>query len=219
MPLRFSSFCFLPLVATLTPFIGVGVVSAVLPAPALAPEPDPIPRSWQLDLKPGELRLARLQRPDGSVAAYFYMSYRVTNKTGEDVLLAPSFELADGEGTVLRSGRGVPLDVSDAIRKELGNPLIEDQISILGMLLQGDENAKDGLVIWPAGSLSSSELTVYAAGFSGEVKFVSALNPKSKQREQVATYKTLKLRYKTGGDMTNRGTEPFTPFEQSWIMR
>lgn len=219
MPRRTFSVRILPIVAACTPFIGVGLVSAMLPAPAMAPEPDPIPRSWQLDFKPGDLRLARVQKADGSVAAYFYMSYRVTNKTGEDVLLAPSFELADGEGNVYRSGRGVPLDVSDKIRKELGNSLIEDQISILGMLLQGDENAKDGLVIWPANSMTSSELTVYAAGFSGEVKFVSAMNPKTKQREQVATYKTMKLKYKSGGDMSNRGSEPFSVIEQTWIMR
>ena len=203
--------------------IGVlGVSLATVPTVSAfhAPEPDPIPRRWQLDYKPGALRMAKFTKADGSSASYLYMTYRVTNKTGEDVLFAPSFELADGQGGVFRSGRGVPLDVAAKIQKDLANPFLEDQISILGMLLQGDENAKDGLVIWPFDNLTASEITVYAAGFSGEVKMApSFVDPKTGQPVQTATYKTSMSRFKTGGDMTKRGTDAFEPYETTWIMR
>lgn len=195
--------------------VAVPTVNAVLSAP----EPDPIPRRWQLDLKLGDLRMAKLPGKDGSLRSYVYMTYQVVNKTGEDVLFAPSFELADGEGNVLRSGRGVPLDVADKLQADLQNKFLEDQISILGMLMQGDENAKDGIVIWPLENMTASELTVYAAGFSGEISQVEIKDPKSGGMSKIAIYKTHMSRYKTGGDMTHRGSEAFTAYENSWIMR
>ncbi len=184
-----------------------------------APEPDPIPRRWQLDAKVGPLRLTRVTQNDGTIRSYFYLTYHVTNKTGEDVLFAPTFELANGEGEVLRSGRTVPIDTSTKIQNDLENPFLEDQISILGMILQGDENAKDGVVIWPANDLNVSELTVYASGFSGEVALVEVKNPKSGEATKVPLYKTLMLRYKSEGDMTERDSVPFEAFENKWIMR
>ncbi|XVJ60549.1 MAG: hypothetical protein HEQ23_14590 [Tepidisphaera sp.] len=201
--------------------LGVAGLSLSIPQASarFAPEPDPIPRRWQLDLKPGPLRLARVANRDGTTQTYVYMTYRATNKTGEDVLFAPSFELADGEGNVLRSGRGVPLDVASKIQSDLNNPFLEDQISVLGMMLQGDENAKDGIVVWPLANLTASELTVYAAGFSGEVAQVEIKDPKSGALVKEPMYKTFMARYKTGGDMSNRGSEPFEPYETTWIMR
>lgn len=194
--------------------VSVPAVNAML----AAPEPDPIPRRWQLDFKIGPLRMAKVAGKDGSVRSYLYLTYQVVNKTGEDVLFAPSFELSDGEGNVLRSGRGVPLDVVDKLQGDLQNKFLEDQISILGMLMQGDENAKDGIVIWPFDNMTASEVTVYAAGFSGEVSQVEIRDAKGAM-QKVAMYKTHMSRYKTGGDMTNRGSEPFTAYENTWIMR
>lgn len=200
---------------------GMVVEQSVAAGAWVAPEPDPIPRRWQLDVKMGPLRLARLSGRDGATRSYVYLTYRVTNKTGEDVLFAPSFELADGEGKVIRSGRGVPLDVATGIQENLNNPFLEDQISILGMMLQGEENAKDGIVIWPLENLMASELTVYAAGFSGEVVMGPAFPDKDRAgaMKQVPLYKTMMSRYKTGGDMSMRGTEPFEAYETTWIMR
>lgn len=198
---------------------GVSLWSIPQASAWFAPEPDPIPRRWQLDLKPGPLRLANVTLRDGTTRAYLYMTYRATNRTGEDVLFAPSFELADGEGNVLRSGRAVPLDVASKIQGDLNNPFLEDQISVLGMMLQGDENAKDGIVVWPMGNLTASEITVYAAGFSGEVAQVEIKDSKTGALVKEPMYKTFMARYKTGGDMSGRGSEPLEPYETTWIMR
>ncbi len=184
-----------------------------------APEPDAIPRRWQVDVKMGELRLAQFPQADGSVKSYFYLTYRVTNHTGEDILFAPGFELANGEGEVIRSGRGVSIEAANTIQKNLQNTYLEDQISVLGMLLQGDENAKDGIVIWPANQMHLSEVTVYAAGFSGEVKVQPAKDPKTGETVAYPLYKTMMVRYKLPGDLGPHGSEPFGPDETKWIMR
>ncbi len=62
--------------------------------------------------------------------------------------------------------------MTDQILELLGNPLLEDQNEILGDILIGEENAKEGLVVWPAGDADVNELTVFATGASGRVRKV-----------------------------------------------
>lgn len=138
------------------------------PAAAAAPEPNPVPRRWQLDVEVGPLRMATVETPEHGRRDYLYMAYEVVNNSGEDLLFAPMFELATDEGDLLRSGRGVPAAVTQELLRRLENPFLEDQISIIDVLLQGEENAKEGLVVWPAEGLKVDELSIYAAGFSGE---------------------------------------------------
>src|SRR5690242_18478643 len=77
----------------------------------LAPEPDPIPRRWELTIEPGPLRIAVVDIPGQGLQNYFYFTYKVTNTSGGDLLFAPSIDLATSTGEVLRSGRDVPAAV------------------------------------------------------------------------------------------------------------
>ena len=74
---------------------------------ALAPEPDPVPRRWQLEIQPGDLRVAMVDVKDPATGtttpkSFVYMTYTVTNNSGQDLLFAPMFELSDGSGKVIR---------------------------------------------------------------------------------------------------------------------
>jgi hypothetical protein len=143
----------------------------------------------------------------------------VSNSTGQDLLLAPAFDLATEAGEMLRSGRDVPADVTRQILEQLNNPYLQDQISILGMLLQGEENARDGLVIWPADNLQPGELIVFATGFSGETKTVDVKDAKSGEMTKATLRKTMMLRYQVPGELRQVGSTPFPVAEQRWIMR
>ncbi|MCA3004145.1 MAG: hypothetical protein ACK51N_02410 [bacterium] len=144
-----------------------------------APEPSPVPKRWQLDAAFSPLRVATVEVPNVGPRAFYYLTYKVANNTGQDLLFAGSFELATADGKVYRSGRNVPAEVTAELIARQSNPLLQDQIAILGNLLQGPENAREGLVVWPAEDLSPGTLTVYAAGFSGETAIVQA--PRSAQ--------------------------------------
>jgi hypothetical protein len=183
-----------------------------------APEPDPIPRRWQLTIEPGPLRIATVETSQGP-KAYFYLTYKVTNASGGDLLFAPSFDLATDRGDVLRSGRDVPAAVTKSLLESLGNPYLEDQISIVGNLLQGEGNAKEGLVVWPANSLRLTQLEVYAAGFSGETKSIDIQDPKSGKAAKATVRKTLQIRYQPPGEIRDQGSRPFDVIEQRWVMR
>lgn len=211
----------------------VDVFAALTPAPraAAAPEPAPIPRRWQLEVEPSPLRTVVVETPGIGPRAYFFLTFKVTNNSTADLLFAPSFELATDDMQVYRSGRDVPVVVTNRIKDLLQNPLLEDQISVVGTLLRGEENAKEGLVIWPVPELHGSELAVYCAGFSGETVTLevpvplplqaaagSGTNAQPKTEKKILR-KTLELRYRLPGDLHPGSDEPLRPYEKRWIMR
>lgn len=181
-----------------------------------APQPDAIPSRWEFDLRPGPLRITTVHVEGQGPQAFFYMPYYVENNSGEDRFLAPRFELATEEGDIVRSGgSAVPRSVVQTLIARFQNQLLEDEISMLGPILQGPENAREGLVIWPAGELTVDEVTVYASGFSGETKqFVRPDNG-----EIVVLRKTRMLRHATPGNIDVNSDRPFRRTMDRWIMR
>lgn len=187
--------------------------------PGMAPEPDPAPRRWQLAIEPGSLRVASVEVAGKGRQAYFYFTYKVTNGSGNDLLFAPSFDLGVDAGSVRRSGRDVPADVTKTILADLESKDLQDQIGIVGMLPQGEENAKEGVVIWPVNETHLAEISIYAAGFSGEMRTVSSKDPKTGKTSTTTVRKTLMLRFQGPGDLQNVGSNPLPLVEQRWIMR
>lgn len=183
------------------------------------PEPDPLPKRWQLDLDVGPLRVASVDVDDKGPSLFYYLTYRVTNNSGQDLTFAPVFELGTDEGELYRAGKDVPRSVRQELLKRLGNPLLEGQISILGTLLQGKENAKDGLVIWPVGDTNVDEIAIYAAGFSGETTTVEFKDPKTGEAKEVTLRKSYMVRYDLPGSLSRRGSVPIEPKAERWIMR
>lgn len=196
-----------------------GVVLTSVAAVGLAPEPNPVPQRWQFDVRVGDLRFTKTESPDGQIRGYYFLTYRVVNNAREDLLLAPLFELTTEKGEVLRSGRDVPQGVTRKILDEIDNPLVQDQISILGTLLQGEENGREGVVIFSAPSLEAREFTIFASGFSGETAVYEVRDPKTGVVRKETLRKTLGLDYKIPGDMVDRVNEPIPLFEKRWVMR
>ncbi|MEM8757338.1 MAG: hypothetical protein AAGF47_06110 [Planctomycetota bacterium] len=178
-----------------------------------------MPQRWQLDLDVGPLRLAVIDVEGIGPQPYWYLTYRVTNNSGRDLQFAPVFDLTTESGEVIRAGVGVPRSVRENLLGLLDDPLLEDQISIIGVLLQGRENAKDGLVIWPAGELSGDEMAVYAGGFSGETQRVEFKDPETGEPVTLTFRKTYMIRYDTPGSLLGRGSRPVEVATERWIMR
>lgn len=180
-----------------------------------APLPDPVPRKWELRFEPGELRTAVVSLPDAGPTAFYYMTYYVENNTGDDLYFAPRFELVTDAGEVMRSGREVPREAVDKILAILDEPLLLDEIRVQGNLLQGPENAREALVVWPVGSLDVDEVSVYAAGFSGENEIVQ----RPDTGETVVLRKTKMLRHLVPGTLNPRRESPLRRTVERWILR
>jgi hypothetical protein len=196
----------------------LAVVLGAIASIGMAPEPDPVPRRWQLAVEPGPLRMATFDVPGRGPAPYFFLTYKVTNTSSTDLLFTPMFDLVTEDGQIYRSGRDVPSEVTRAALELLSSPFLQDQVSIVGMLLQGEANAKEGLVIWPVPAMEASELSVFASGFSGETRGVPVKGPDGKTHN-VLLRKSLMIRYKPPGDLRAVGSNPVVVSEQRWVMR
>jgi len=186
------------------------------PVAALAaPQPSPVPTRWELDLRPGPLRIIHLDVPELGPRTYYYMTYLVVNNSGQDLTFAPSFQLTTDDGEMVRSGEDVPLWVTRELLTRIRNPFLEDEIGVLGMLEQGEENGVEGLVVWPARNLKVDEVVIYAAGFSGETRRIR----RPDTGEEVTLRKVMMLRHATPGEQTRRGSLPLERTVQRWILR
>ncbi len=191
-----------------------------LPLAGLAPQPDPVPRRWELDVVFGPLRIGAVEIEGVGAQPFYYLTYKATNNSQRDLLLAPSFELADGSGTVIRSGRNVPPAATQALIARQQNPFLKDQIAVLGPILQGPEHAREGLVAWPAESLKPDSLTVYASGFSGESASVQPpAGHDGSPHPTVVLRKTRMLTYEKPGDLTGRPDAALPLAAARWVMR
>lgn len=192
---------------------GAGALSA------MAPEPDPAPKRWELDVVMGPLRVATGEVPGQGLRVFYYQTFQVTNNTGREVFFAPAFELGTERGDVVRAGRGVPGSVVRGLLDRLENPLLMDQYAVIGPLLQGEENAREGLAVWLAPDVNSDEMSVYAIGFSGESEKYVVTDPATGERAEKVLRKTLRLTYCLPGELHNRGATPLEECGRRWIMR
>jgi hypothetical protein len=180
-------------------------LSAFVAEVVAAPSPSgtvlaaPVSAARDLDFEPTELRLFR--DPE-SGRHYWYFTFEVVNKTGQDQRFAPRIELLTDEGRIVRQGDGVPGRVQKEIKAYLKNPLLEDQFEILGTVLQGEENARTGLVVFAADELHPTELAVFVQGLSRDTKKTE--NPKT--GELVTLRKSTRIDYLVPGDPQPKGT-------------
>jgi hypothetical protein len=192
--------------------IGAILLAVVVDAAAAYPKPAAVPTRWELDFKPGPLRLY-VDPVDRR--AYWYLSYTVTNRTRDDQIWAPTMVLFTDAGEILPSGEGVAARVEESIRELLGNALLETQNEVIGDLYQGREHEKDGLAVWPASNTSVNEMALFVGGLSGETARVR--NPVT--GDELILRKTLQRNYLVRGDALPRGSRPIEMVSQEWVMR
>lgn len=230
-PAARRGFARLALLAAVAGSLAVAGVGAALAQPAgrelerrsTAPRPRPIATKWEFDFRPGPLRIAQVTH-DGATRLYYYLTYQVVNRSGEDRPLAPSFELRQDTGlspVPMRSGSGsgVPSEVVDALIARLGNPLLLDQVAIVGTLGQGPENARDGIVVWPATDDETDSVTVYASGFSGEFQVYRTRDRETGRYRDHQLRKTLLMQFATPGKLGADLDTPLAESEREWVMR
>lgn len=181
----------------------------------LAPQPDGLARRWLLDTTFGPLRVLSVETSSGP-RAFYYMTFKAVNNTGRDQVLAPTFDLVDGEGNITKAGKDVPAEATAAAIARLNNPLLQDAVSVIGPIGTGAENAKEGVVVFACEDLTPGAIKVYAAGFSGET---AAVKPPQKDARLVILRRTRELKFADPGDLSGRRDLPLELVDQGWVMR
>ena len=197
-----------------------------------APQPSEVPVDWELTFQYKDLQPMQVHVPgEPSPRLFWYLRYAVTNRTGKDQIYIPSFELYTRTGQLIRAGENVPTYVFEHIREVLNDPFIKDASEITGKLLQGEDNAKDGLAIWPDFDPSAGTIKLFIGGLSGETAEVQLPRPvrvremdvdgriKEVIKTKLILSKTLQLTYEIPGQKEGRLRAPIKFVGKKWIMR
>jgi len=177
-------------------------------------EPSRVRVSWELDFKYGPIERVFVD-VDGKPTPFWYIRYTVTNNSGKDVLFTPSFELVSENGVALEAFKGVPNSVFEKIKGLYKNSLLMSPTEIYGKLLQGADNARDGVIIFPAIDPNARNFKLFVMGLSGETTD-KVINPLT--NKPVLLQKTLELDINIPGQAL--GIEPTSKVTaSSWVMK
>ncbi|MFP3938052.1 MAG: hypothetical protein ACLFVW_06885 [Phycisphaerae bacterium] len=205
--------------------VGASAVSAL--------EPSEVPTSWQLDFEYERPRPVELQLPGESrPRVYWVMLYTVTNNTGQDRIFVPDFVLYTDTGQMLHAGTDVPSRVFRRVKRIYNQPLLKDLSDITGKLLQGEDNARTGVAIWPDYDAQAGSFDIFVGGLSGESAEVTLPAPvtvtesdpltgemREIRKSQVVLSRTLRIRYSVPGEAAGRLNAPVRKERTDWVMR
>ena len=206
-------------------------VATLRPLPA-APQPSDARIAWEIDIdyKPPQPIMVKI--PGRSKPQLFwYIPYTVTNRSGKDRLFVPEIVLYTNTGQVLRAGEGVNTVVYQTIKRLHNNPLLYDMVGITGKLLQGEDNARDGVAIFRDFDPKGASFEIFFGGLSGEIALtrlprpimVKEIGPGGKQimveKDTITLVKTLKLKYTLGTEARDRPNAKVRLLRKGWVMR
>ncbi len=189
---------------------------SVVPPPTdgskLIPQVKPATKS-DLELRPGSLMLVT-DAPTGQ--RYWVFNYTIVNKSGKTRRFSPRFDLLMGGGEILSGGSDVPAEVSRRLQRAVAKPEAIDQFQIMGEILEGEANAREGFVVWPAKG-DSKEVTLFVTGVSAA--FDRVKDPATGKETLVRRTWTRTYAVPGTADPRVSSEATFDPLKDAWIMR
>lgn len=186
------------------------------------PKPSPYPVSWDFKFTHGPLRRVMVDVAGQGRQAFWYMTYQVTNDTDQERIFLPVFEMMLKDGKILRSDKNIPAVVFDVIKSREKIKFLEPYPAIAGELRLGEDQARDGVAIWPEVMTEMGNFSVFASNLSGEaVVFKDSKGEPVKDSEgkPVILRKTLQINYLVRGDELYPGQDRVEELGQEWVMR
>lgn len=179
------------------------------------PKPSIYPISWELAFKHATPRRIVVNVPgQGQPQAYWYMTYTVENDGKEERMFLPDFELFLPDGRLIRSDNNISPIVFNAIKAQSNDSLLQSSLKIAGVLRIGEDEAKDGVAIWPEPMPRLEHFSIFVQGLSGEA--VTIQGPHNKP---IILRKTLELDYIFRGDEFYPDQTKVDPSGEAWVMR
>lgn len=191
-----------------------------------APQAGLISPSWELDIEFADPQRITINTPEGP-QTYWYVLYRVINRTGKDVRFFPSARIVTNTLKVVDAGDGVHPGVYDSIaaRHRLDFPFFAPPTKVTGLLLQGVANARESAAVFRPFDPEASSFKVYLHGLAGEKVRVNntAFDPTQPESEDnprsFLAQRTLEISYDLPGDRNTRTTATPIRRDRQWVMR
>ena len=165
-------------------------------ARAQAPDPQLVSEDWKLQFTHTEPRVIAIPDGEGGHDWYWYIAYKVVNPGKEDVLFFPGFTVATDKGDIVPANTDISPLAFPMIKKQLRNELVESSAEVVGMIKQGVDYAKEGVIIWKDFGHDVDQFKVFIAGTSGETQSIE--HPVT--GEPVFLRRTIELVYDTPGN-------------------
>ena len=168
------------------------VVMAASTVAWTAPRTSKALSDWQLEFTHAAPQRILVTLPgQAQPKLYWYMIYRVVNNTGRDRMFFPMFDLVyETEDTVKTApaDMGINPAVFEAIKAKHGKayPFLTEPVQAIGRLLQGADNAKTTVAIWPKFDARADKFSIFAAGLSGKTELRRNPNYMPSKPETVA---------------------------------
>ena len=215
----------------------VGLVIAASPAARRAgdyPEPSPYPIAWELKFDHSRPKRIVVQIPGQGPRAFWYVTFTVTNETEENQTFLPVFEMLTRDGKIIQSDKNVPFHVFDAIKRKEQNRYLLPSAKIGGVLRVGEDQARDGVAIWPEPMTEMGSFSIFVSGLSGETVTMKMVDGKPvkvkpenisqelkgvKKEDVIVLRKTLQLNHVIYGDDRFPGLDQVNVKESQWVMR
>ena len=211
---------------------GLAAILATVPVITAAPQPDPANDGWEFGIQYGMPQSILVTLPgDSKPQLYWYITYTVTNDTGEDRYFTPEISLYTNTGQEVKAGEGINPAVFTQIKKTLGNELLLDKSQISGKLLQGEDNAKEGVAIFKDFDSQAGSFDIFFGGLSSNSQTIKLPEPVKVTKvdaagklvevttDEITLYKTLRLQYLVGGSSGNRDNARIEFLGKEWVMR
>ncbi len=198
----------------------IACVCAAAPEPAFVQGPD----DWTLDVKFEHLQQVMLRLSgDNRPRRFWYTIITVTNKTNRDVDFYPKCELMTDTFQIIPAGRNTPAVVFERIKRrhEGGYPFLEYLEGTGNKILQGEDNTRDIVIIWPDFDAKAKSVKLFIAGLSNETVAIDHPVAKDERGRPVKVFlrKTLELNYSLGGDAAFRSDANLIYKGKRWVMR
>ncbi len=203
----------------------VGLTASTVTA---APRAGIVGKAWELDFSFFDPQRIRVKLPgDNRPTTFWYVLYRVTNRTGQEVQFFPSFRFVTDTLKVVIAGEQISPSVYRyiAARHRKDFPFFAEPSKVVGPLLQGEANARTSAAVFRTFDPRAGSFKLYVSGLSGEIERVNnpVFDPTRKVSEDNQRFfllrRTLEVTYDLPGDETTRSFA--TPLRRSraWVMR
>ncbi len=201
------------------------VLAALVNVSMAAPQPAIVhrPGQWTMEVKFEPPRQIVLPRSAGAPARFWYTILTVTNRTGQDVDFFPRCELMTDTFQIVPAGMNVPPLAFERIRQRHQSryPFLESLTSVGNRILQGEDNARDIVVIWPDFDVHAESFKIFITGLSNETAVINHPIAVDAMGQPVRVFlrKTLELDYAFRGDPALRNSVEVVYRGKSWVMR
>jgi len=196
------------------------VICASAPEPAIVPGPD----DWTLNVtfeQPQQISVRTAGEKTSN--RFWYIIITLTNQTGRDVNFYPKCELMTDTYQIIPAGKSIPNAVFEEIKKrhESRYPFLELLERVESKILEGEDNTKDIVIIWPDFDADAKQIKIFTAGLSNETAVINHPTVKDENGKPLKVFlrKTLELSYSIGGDPALRSDAQLTYKDKRWIMR